>query len=253
MNKLQFLLEKLGEEAVEVAHIASKIKQYGMFSDNNGQLTLTNKEQLHKELDDFNALVEMLNSSFDLGYTPNTIAIREKKSRVYAGMNTCISLGTLGKETPITLWQKDPEPPLPVNQTEYGRNNNSMEACIATILEIPLDQVPRLAPEGQPNTLEYSLAYHDNLKNYLASQGLEMVDHSFTEPSNNKFKALTKHLYYIVSGLSNRDFRHHVVFYNGDMYHNPHEQRVPITPEWIHIIRPIKPKEPAIQVQVGEL
>lgn len=257
MNKLQFLLEKLGEEAVEVAHIAAKIKQYGMFSNNNGQLDLTNKEHLIKELDDFNALVEMLNSHFDLGYTPHPVGLRDKKSKVYEGMNICLSLGTVTKDTPIIQWQQDPNPPEKVNQTEYGKRGNCMAAALATVLRVPLATIPNLMPEVESEEQYSSVAYvqehYDRIDMLVAGEGLEIIHTPYTESFNNSMKAQTEHVYYIVSGQSTRGLKHAVVYHNGFMYHDPHEQQAFLKPEWVHIIRPIEKnqhKEAKLQVKM---
>lgn len=243
MNELQFLLEKLGEEAVEVSHIASKAKQYGMFSNNNGELPLTNKEQLIKELNDFQAIIEMINSRFDLNYVPDTVAIRDKKSKVVEGMNICLSLGTVTKDTPITLWQQDPNPPEKVNQTEYGKRGNCMAAALATVLRVPLETMPNLIPEveseEQYNSVAFVDEHYDRIDMLVAGMGLEIVHAPYTEAFNNSMKAQKSHVYYIVSGQSTRGLKHAVVYHNGFLYHDPHEQKAFLKPEWVHIIKPI--------------
>lgn len=53
MNNLQFLLLKIGEEAKEIGLVADKTIQFGLDSNNSGQLPLNNKEHLFKEINDF--------------------------------------------------------------------------------------------------------------------------------------------------------------------------------------------------------
>ena len=46
MNNEQYLLNKLGEEGKEVGLVASKSMQFGLDSNDNGNLPKTNKEHL---------------------------------------------------------------------------------------------------------------------------------------------------------------------------------------------------------------
>lgn len=82
MNNQQFLLLKLGEEAKEIALVTDKTIQFGFDSNNNGELALTNKEHLFKELNDLLAIIEKLNEECDLGFTPDPQAIAAKKLKV---------------------------------------------------------------------------------------------------------------------------------------------------------------------------
>lgn len=81
MSRLQFLLTKLAEEGSEVAQIALKNQQFGLYESRPDQ-TLTNVERCHRELDDLNAIVEILNDEFGFGYAPNRAGIDAKKQKV---------------------------------------------------------------------------------------------------------------------------------------------------------------------------
>lgn len=86
MNREQHLVGILGEEGSEVTQMTSKINRFGMhevFPDpiNNAD-GLTNAERTHKELDDLQAMVEMLNDECGLGYVPNRERIEAKKIKV---------------------------------------------------------------------------------------------------------------------------------------------------------------------------
>lgn len=98
MNNQQYLLEKLGEECLEVAMIASKAKQFGFNSDNNGQLEKTNKEYLHDELNDVTAQIELLNEECGLDYTPDRAAIEAKKEKMRKYRKISIELGFVSKQ-----------------------------------------------------------------------------------------------------------------------------------------------------------
>lgn len=78
---IQHALLKLNEECCEVAQMCSKTSQFGMDECMSGQ-TLTNRERLHAELNDLNAMVELLNEEFGLRYVSDPSAIRMKKMKV---------------------------------------------------------------------------------------------------------------------------------------------------------------------------
>jgi hypothetical protein len=92
MTREQLLLVKTSEEAVEIvveltqsylhlSKLALKSQQFGLDSIEPGQL-FTNSEQIHSELDDLTAAIEMLNEEFDFGYIPNRERIESKKIKV---------------------------------------------------------------------------------------------------------------------------------------------------------------------------
>ncbi len=59
MNRLQYLLTKLAEEAAEIAQISLKTQQFGL--DERYNDGLSNKERCHQELDDLNGVIQLLN------------------------------------------------------------------------------------------------------------------------------------------------------------------------------------------------
>lgn len=81
MNREQYLLLKLGEEASEITQIVSKTSQFGM-EEKHPDLLWNNKERVHQELNDLLGIVEMLNEECDLDYTPDEVAIQYKKKKV---------------------------------------------------------------------------------------------------------------------------------------------------------------------------
>lgn len=54
------LLAHAAEECAEVVYAAMKIMRHGLLSDNNGQLELTNREHLAKELGQVLAAIQLL-------------------------------------------------------------------------------------------------------------------------------------------------------------------------------------------------
>ena len=90
MNRLQFLLTKLAEEASEVAQIALKTQQFGL--DEVYQVD-SNKTRCHAEINDLLAVVYMLNAEFDFGFTPNEQSIIDKAEKVNKYYQYSVDLG----------------------------------------------------------------------------------------------------------------------------------------------------------------
>lgn len=92
MNRQQYLLIKLAEEAAEIAQIALKTAQFGMLetspmhSDNNAK-------RCHAELDDLMAIVAMLNDEFKFHYIGSIQAQINKKAKVDHYYMYCVQLG----------------------------------------------------------------------------------------------------------------------------------------------------------------
>lgn len=61
--------------------VASKAIQFGLNSNDNGNLPFTNKEHLFKEINDMLATIEILNEECGLGFAPCKDAIAAKKRK----------------------------------------------------------------------------------------------------------------------------------------------------------------------------
>ncbi|QYN80472.1 hypothetical protein [Kosakonia phage Kc304] len=79
MNSGQHALIKLGEECNEVAQVCSKIIQFGMDSEYNGE---TNRERLYFELQDVLACIEYLKAHSDFKFKPDEYHIRTKIDKI---------------------------------------------------------------------------------------------------------------------------------------------------------------------------
>lgn len=79
LNRKQYLLTKLAEEANEVAQIALRSQQfqlesiYGLYS---------NKQRCHLELNNLFAVIQMLNTEFGFGFEIDANQIVKKIGRV---------------------------------------------------------------------------------------------------------------------------------------------------------------------------
>lgn len=94
MNRLQFLLGKLAEEAAEVGQMALKTQQFGLHEVYHIQ-ELTNAQRTHLELDDMMAIVHMLNTEFNFGYKVDRINISKKITKVNKYAQYSEELGVL--------------------------------------------------------------------------------------------------------------------------------------------------------------
>lgn len=81
MNRLQYLLTKLAEEASEISQIALKTQQFGLYEMCQG-LNSTNEQRIHQEINDLLAIVDMLNKEYDFGFEPDETSLKEKTAKV---------------------------------------------------------------------------------------------------------------------------------------------------------------------------
>ena len=79
MNRLQFLLTKLAEEANEVGQMSLKVQQFGLDECYQEE---SNKERLHGELQDLFGIIDLLNEEFGFDFKPSKVAAHIKKQKV---------------------------------------------------------------------------------------------------------------------------------------------------------------------------
>lgn len=99
-----------------------------------------------------------------------------------------------------------------VMQDKFGKEfGNCWGACIATLLEIPLEEIPNLNIENQ--TLVTN--------NWLASLGYGIFE---CQPlTKETMESLGLSTYHIITGDSPRgNFKHAVIGFNGIFIHDPH-------------------------------
>lgn len=92
MKNWQYLLLKLSEECNEVGQMASKNMHFGMEECQAGRKE-SNKDRLHQEINDFLAIVELLNEEEAFDFTPDKEKIKAKKEKVKSYREYSISLG----------------------------------------------------------------------------------------------------------------------------------------------------------------
>ena len=102
---------------------------------------------------------------------------------------------------------------IKVKQTIYGKgadgNGDCLRACIASIFELPIEEVPNFA--------DYGTSYLVSLKKFLKKYGLEAL--TIWQIRENDWKPDGYHLIY---GYSKRGVKHAVVGYKGKIVFDPY-------------------------------
>jgi len=83
-NKIQYLICKLQEEAAEVIQAVSKINRFGE-QNHHPDRTATNKQELVQELEDFLAILAVLEQHQWLDLTPSRHNIATKAKTLLQG------------------------------------------------------------------------------------------------------------------------------------------------------------------------
>lgn len=92
MNKEQYLLAKLAEEAVEVAQMAIKCQHLGLYG-RQTEIHDTNIHRLHRELNDMEGILRMMNEEIQFRFSYNEEEIQNKINKVREFAEYSKSLG----------------------------------------------------------------------------------------------------------------------------------------------------------------
>lgn len=103
---------------------------------------------------------------------------------------------------------------IKIKQTIFSDHDNNiygncLSACLASLLELGI--------EGVPIFVNGDNFWFERLWNWLGERGLELEVSYISEE-----KDFEKDKYYIVCGLAERGLYHSVIYYNGEMVHDPH-------------------------------
>jgi hypothetical protein len=123
-----------------------------------------------------------------------------------------------------------------VFQTRYGKEHgNCFQACLASILEMKLDDVPDFCNIVKDPFYQWQIETNKWLRQF----GLAMVtvDHNFNDDICNGF---IEDCYIIATGNNHDGVRHCVVWRNGEIVHNPNKYCKGIKPDSIDIIFPLE-------------
>lgn len=128
---------------------------------------------------------------------------------------------------------------IPVDQDKFGLpHGNCMAACVASVLELPLAEVPNFVDHGDQ--------WWAKLVEFLASRGFAVVwcrREAYACDQIDLSPMIASGHFLIVSGQSPRgDFLHCVIEHRGKLVHDPHPSRAGIVnPERWHDVMIIVP------------
>ena len=111
---------------------------------------------------------------------------------------------------------------IPVTQTRMGDRGNCLSACVASLLEIPIEWVPDFTRELYGPVTPQPM----KLNAWLTSVGLEAL-YCMTDLMHPHHVAPDG--YYIMTGWSPRGRPHVVIGLGKDIVHDPHPTRAGLT------------------------
>lgn len=124
---------------------------------------------------------------------------------------------------------------IPVDQTKFGKGGNCMSACIASILEMDLNEVPNFF-EITDTDIEWWTA----VRTFLRERGWGLLSIGVTEDMLKGYEGI-----FIVGGASPRfpgsKVQHAVIWQNGKLTHDPHPDRLGVEVESIDMLYPLDP------------
>lgn len=94
-------------------------------------------------------------------------------------------------------------------------NGDCYRACICSILEKELEDIPNFQKDGNEK-------FAENLDKWISDSGFRLLE--IVNSDSDYLKKAIKDCYVIASGTSPRDKNklHAVVWYNGEVVHDPH-------------------------------
>lgn len=121
----------------------------------------------------------------------------------------------------------------PVMQTVTGARGNCFSACLASVFECPLEDVPNFfdAADAAGTT------WWEAVEAWLRPRGFAIIT---VQLASDQYAALQG--WSIVWGKSERGFEHSTVWHGGKMVHDPHpSQSGIIKPLGVNLLYPIAP------------
>ena len=103
---------------------------------------------------------------------------------------------------------------VPAQQTRTGANGDCFPSCLASILELPLAEIPEFSTEPDQ--------WLADVQEWLATLGLYYVQVKPDDPALRAAFAQQGPLYHVIEGMSPRGGQHAVVGDRGRMVWDPH-------------------------------
>ena len=134
----------------------------------------------------------------------------------------------------------------PVYQNLFGerhgknRGGNCFQAALASLLELPLSQVPDFCNDCRSD-------WYDRFISWLRKRGysaihLEVTSEQLSCPNLGFGSAESFHgCFLLISGKSPRGIPHTVIYRGGQLIHDPHPEGGGVTPAELDLIFPIDP------------
>ena len=107
---------------------------------------------------------------------------------------------------------------IPITQTETGDRGNCLSACVASLLEIPIESVPNFTSEPYEPPGMQPL----RLNEWLSKLGLQAI-YYVTDTMHCNHACPDD--YYIITGFSPRGRPHVVIGHQKQIVHDPHPTR----------------------------
>ncbi len=106
----------------------------------------------------------------------------------------------------------------PIYQTKFGpTEGNCLAACVASLLEIEIDQVPDLTPRPEDKG-----TWTETFRKFFKWYGIH--PEWYTALPERKIFQPPPGVNYLVWGTSPRGLPHSVIYRNGQMIHDPHPE-----------------------------
>lgn len=102
---------------------------------------------------------------------------------------------------------------------EKGIFGNCLQACVASLFELPLESVPHFACYPKE---EWQLIFID----FIYEQGYVYEGWAPIEELNNPDCNVSVDGYKIMSGISPREYRHAVIYKDNALVHDPHPSKL---------------------------
>lgn len=100
---------------------------------------------------------------------------------------------------------------------DLGTFGDCQRACIASLLDLPIAEVPHFLHDGTKDHVEFN----QRINRFLSPLGLMHLEtHAFDFKDDWK-----PDCYHMIYGPASRGFRHAVVAFNGEVIHDPHPSR----------------------------
>lgn len=104
---------------------------------------------------------------------------------------------------------------IPTAQTRVGSQGNCFSACLSSILEIPLWEIPNFSTDDD--------LFLGEVQEFLATHGMYYVQVPIDEPTiQAAFANKSIDLWHLIEGISPRGGEHACVGLNGELYFDPH-------------------------------